>query len=267
MRDYRPLLLQTLDVRIPGLRVLRLRLNRHLPGVDGLEDHTHRFSQILCYLSGRGTLRLGGASHAVVTGTVALIPAGISHGFREGAGRRPLTLAMDLEMRAAATRRPLVSRLNESEISRIRRNLSDLSRLKDPGGSDARLASSSAALAILDIHLRALGILERHGRVLPAMVRTFTRLAADPANLREPVAALAARTGHQTDHLNRIFKLATGLTLLQHRNSIRLGIAKKALARHLTVQDAGFEAGFDDPNYFARWFKRQTGSPPSKTRP
>jgi AraC family transcriptional regulator, transcriptional activator of pobA len=266
MRDYRPLLLQTLDVRVPGLRILRLRLNRHLSGVDGLEDHAHRFTQTLCYLSGRGTLRLGGAGHEVVPGTVAMVPAGRVHGFREGTGRRPLTLAMDLEMRGARTRRPLVGHLNESEISRIRHSLSELNRLKDPCGADARFAASSAALAILDIHLRALGILERPRHVLPALVRTYARLAADPANLREPVSSLAARSGHQADYLNRKFKQATGLTLLQHRNVIRLGIAKKALARGLEVQDAAFEAGFDDPNYFARWFKRQTGLPPSKAR-
>ena len=38
--------------------------------------------------------------------------------------------------------------------------------------------------------------------------------------------------------------------------------AQKFLLKHSFVRDAAAEAGFFDQNYFARWFKKQTGRAP-----
>jgi AraC family transcriptional regulator, transcriptional activator of pobA len=258
VRDYRPLLIRRLDARLPGLRILRLRLNRHLPEADALDDHTHAFTQTLCYLAGRGTLRLEGHEHAVVAGAVAIIPAGTVHGFVEGRGHRPLSLAIDLEHRPAPA--PRFATLNASEATRIRSALSELSRVRNPSGDDARLLASAMTLQILDIEFRALGLLSRPPNPLPGFVRKFNHLATQ--SIETPIATLASHTGYQPDYLNRKFKETTGLTLRQHRDTIRLQRAKRALAMGIPVHQAASEAGFDDPNYFSRWFKRQTGSSP-----
>lgn len=83
MKNYRPLLLQELNVRLPGLTLRRLRLNRHLPEVDSLSPHTHGFAQILCYLSGRGTMTVVRGEHEIRPGSVAFLPAHVEHAFRE----------------------------------------------------------------------------------------------------------------------------------------------------------------------------------------
>lgn len=258
MRDYRPLLIRHLDAQLPGLRILRLRLNRHLPEADALDDHTHAFTQTLCYLAGRGTLRLAGNEHPMVAGTIAIVPAGTVHGFVEGRGHRPLSLAIDLEYRPKPP--PRFAILNASEATRIRAALSELSRVRDPAGDDARLLACAMALQILDIEFRALGLLSRATPPLPGFIRKFNRVAAESTGAS--IAALAARTGYQPDYLNRKFKEITGLTLRQHRDTLRLQRAKRALATGTAVQSAAIEAGFEDPNYFSRWFKRQTGFSP-----
>jgi len=260
--DYRPLVLQEIEARLPGLTLHRLRLHRHLPEADAMDAHAHDFSQILCYLGGCGVLIAGGREYEVGTGSLAYLPAGVVHGFRETAGRRPLSLAIDLVMPSASM--VCVGRLSGQEAARVRRALSGLVRLRDPGGVDARILAASAGLAILDVVLRAAGILPREAAAEPAFVRRFQRLAADPAKFGVSIAALAAETGYQPDYLNRKFKETTGLSLRQQRHAIRLELAKKALAKGLAVQDAAMEGGFDDPNYFARWFKRQTGMSPSE---
>lgn len=266
MRDYRPLLLQTLDVRLPGLHLRRLRLNRHLPEADALDEHQHAFSQTLCYLSGRGTLRARGGARDVLPGATALVPGGVAHGFRETAGRRPLALAIDFDLRGAPKAGFRTCQLNQSESSRIRHHLSEISRIKNPAATDSRLLAASAALAILDIQLRALGILPGRPAFAPPFVKKFERLVADPATALLPIAELAARAGYQPDYLNRRHKQATGLTLVQQRNQVRLAKAKRLLAQGLPVSGVASGAGFDDPNYFTRWFKRQTGVPPRTYR-
>jgi AraC-like DNA-binding protein len=261
MKDYRPLLLQTIDVRLPGLRLRRLRLHQHLPQTDSIDDHSHRFCQVLCYLSGTGTLRVAGRDYQVLPGSVALLPAGIVHGFRESPGRRPLSLAADFDWQGAIDFRCCL--LDQSARAGIRRELSELSRLRDPHSAAERLRAAAAALTILDLELRAVGVLPREARAVPGFVKKFIRLAGEPAGAGQSIARLAAATGYQPDYLNRRFKQFTGLTLLQQRDVLRVGKAKRLLRQGVAVHAVAAAVGLDDPNYFSRWFKRQAGVTPS----
>ncbi|MDQ2694078.1 MAG: helix-turn-helix domain-containing protein [Pseudomonadota bacterium] len=67
--------------------------------------------------------------------------------------------------------------------------------------------------------------------------------------------------------LKRRFKLATGLTLIGHLQNLRVEEAKRLLeAGDRPVDDISFEAGYDDPSFFRRLFKRLTGLTPSQYR-
>ena len=262
MKDLRSLLLREIEVELPGLKIRRLCLHRHLPEADALEDHVHGFCQILCYLSGGGTLRADGCEHRVFPGAVAFLPAGVVHGFRESAGRRPLSMAVDFEMAGAHGFH--FAQLNQSETTRIRRELSGLSRLKAPDAPEVRLRAASAALRILDILLRAVGVLKREAVAVPAFVKKFIRLASDMDTTENSIARLAQETGYQADYLNRRFKEVTGLTLIQQRDAIRLDRAKRLIRQGCAIAEVAGRTGFDDANYFSRWFKRHTGMPPSR---
>ncbi|MFU8894591.1 MAG: helix-turn-helix domain-containing protein [Luteolibacter sp.] len=261
MKELKPLLLREIEVELPGLKVRRLCLNKHLPDVDALDHHSHRFCQVLCYLSGGGTLRAGGVEYRVFPGAVAFVPAGVIHGFRESTGRRPLCLVIDFEMDEEYAF--CCAHLNQSESTRLRRELSELGRLRRPGASEARLRAAASALRILDLQLRAVGVLEREARAVPAFVKKFIRLASDMDTTGNSIAHLAHETGYQADYLNRKFKEVTGLTLIQQRDALRLDRAKLLIRRGLAVGDVAERVGFDDANYFSRWFKRHTGAPPS----
>ena len=262
MKDLRSLLLREIEVELPGLKIRRLCLHRHLPEADALEDHAHGFCQMLCYLSGGGTMRAGGSEHRVFPGAVAFLPAGVVHGFREAAGRRPLSMAVDFEMAGAHEFR--FAHLNQSETTRIRRELSGLNRLKAPDAPEVRLRAAAAALRVLDIQLRAVGVLRREAVAVPAFVRKFIRLASDMDTTENSIARLAHETGYQADYLNRRFKEVTGLTLIQQRDAIRLERAKRLIRQRLAIAEVAGRTGFDDANYFSRWFKRHTGVPPSR---
>jgi len=261
MRSFRSLLLKRIATRLPGLSVLRLRLHRHLAEVDSVSRHSHSFGQLLCYLSTGGTLELGRECHDVAAGTLAWIPAGRAHSFREHPSRRPLCLAIDLRM---SPQPPLkVTTLNHSEAARIRHRISELGRLKDPASIESRFLASASALAILDVEFRALGLLPREAAPVPAIIQKFQSLAANPSLFHLGIEALCDRLGQNPDYLNRLFKRQTGLTLRQQRDASRIEHCKKALMRGGPIGRAAEESGFEDSNYFSRWFRIQTGMTPS----
>ena len=262
MRSFRSLLLKKIDIRLPGLSVLRLRLHRHLAQVDKVSAHSHSHGQLLCYLTNGGTLRLNRKSHEIVAGTLVWIPAGRIHSFQEHPFRRPICLAIDLRMQPPPPAR--IATLGHSEAEKIRRQISALGKLNDPSSIEARFLSASHALAILDIEFRALGFLPREAAPVPAIIGKFKSLASDPAYFHTEVQVLCKPLGHDPDYLNRLHKAHTGLTLRQQRDACLLDACKRALREGGSVSAAAARCGFVDMNYFSRWFRRHVGLSPSE---
>ncbi len=262
MKHYRPLLLQEIEVRLPGLRVRRLRMNRHLPEVDMLAEHSHSFTQILCYLSGSGVMTAGGRTYEAGPGSVAFLPPRCLHSFRETSGRRPLCLVLDLDWRGAVKQGFRLNRLGLSETGDIKRELAGLTGTSDSDQTDFRLVIAAGILRILDTLLRATEVLPSRHRPVPAFVRRFERLLNRSENPLPEIAVLAANMGYQTDYLNRIFKRATGQTLREYRDARLLRKVLRLLQEKKLIREVCENLGFLDQNYFSRWFKRQTGLQP-----
>ena len=67
----------------------------------------------------------------------------------------------------------------------------------------------------------------------------------------------------QKDYLNRLVRRACGLTLGQWRDRELLRAAENDLKSGSRVTAIAESLGFSDTSYFARWFRNQTGMPPS----
>jgi len=262
MKHYRPLLLQEIDVRLPGVRVRRLRLNRHLPEVDLLAEHVHPFVQILCYLSGSGLMTASGRTYEIGPASVVFLPPHCMHSFQETPGRRPLFLVLDLDWRGAVKHGFSISRLSLSEASGIKRELAEVTKIPDSSHASCQLLMAASILRILDALLRTAGGLPERQREIPAFVRRFDRLLNQAKTPLPEIAPLAAQMGYQMDYLNRLFKQATGQTLREYRDTQLLRKASRLLREKARVKDVCETLGFLDQNYFARWFKKQTGLQP-----
>jgi AraC family L-rhamnose operon transcriptional activator RhaR len=121
-------------------------------------------------------------------------------------------------------------------------------------------------LQLLITMLRAAGWLERLGPLSGSEKgQAINRLLAkmDPTI---PLVQVVQQSGYHRDHLNRLLKKETGLTLGQLRAQQRLAKAKELLSNGVQVGNAAAMVGLPDQSYFARWFRRQTGQLPSRWR-
>ncbi len=101
---------------------------------------------------------------------------------------------------------------------------------------------------------------------LNAIVRAAQRALHDPRALRLPLASIARSVGYHPDYLNRALKQACGLTLGEMRDEARMQRSRQLLASTVPIAAVAEGVGFDDPNYFTRWFKTQTSRTPSAWR-
>jgi AraC family transcriptional regulator, transcriptional activator of pobA len=266
MRHFRSLLINKADIRLPGLRVLTFALHRHLQEHASIEQHRHRWCQIILYLSGRGQQEFASGEARVEPGTLVVMPPGVSHAFRRTTDRPPLCLMIDFRLPRARQRPAAVCILNRSEITQVRQNLAYVIRLQAGSNGVLRWESAAAILQTLTTLLRAANWLERIPQPSPGGAGVMGRLLSTvgPAT---PLRQVVQRSGYQRDHLNRLVKHETGLTLGQLRTQRRLARAKELLSQGIRVADVAEAVGVLDQSYFARWFRRQTGQPPSRWSP
>jgi len=267
MKKYQPLVLQKLDIRIPSIHVRRLALHRHLPETTNVEFHEHQFAQSLLYLSGQGTQEIGGHSYPVETGTAVFLPPGIRHSFRRAANRRPLCLVLDFDWRGAKSKLPQVTALPTAGLHEIRQQLSRISQCQRLPDSGPVIRISGLILGLLDLLLVGWVIPQaRRAEFQSPVARKIRGLLDAPGAASVSVRMLAAQAGYQHDYLNRLLKQHDGLTVGQMRARRLLTRAQDLLMKSDSVTEVALHLGFSDPNYFARWFRKNVGMTPSQWR-
>jgi transcriptional regulator GlxA family with amidase domain len=139
----------------------------------------------------------------------------------------------------------------------------------------ARHASTSEAMRIAKVYL-----LKWHGEgQLPYATLIRRNPHADAAvsacenwlgeHFREPGALeqVVRRAKIPERTLKRRFKAATGITLIEHLQNVRIEHAKRLLeSGALPVDEISAEAGYEDASFFRRLFKRRTSLSPSQYR-
>lgn len=262
MLRFRSLLIDKVDVRLPGLHVRTFALHRHLQEHASVELHRHAWSQALLYLSGNGRQKIGEGEARVSPGTLVLLPPGVLHAFLRTQGPAPLCVMIDFQLKGARALAPILCSLNRSDLARMREQLGLLTA-GPPGKGALRWEAAIAVLQALTLALRAGGWVKQISPRAktgpgPAIQELLNQLL-QVASLSEVIR----RSGYQRDHLNRLVKRETGLTLGQYRAQQRLAKSKELLSQGMQVAGVATAVGLPDQSYFARWFRNQTGKPPS----
>jgi AraC family L-rhamnose operon transcriptional activator RhaR len=263
MIRFRSLLIDRAKIRIPGLTVRTLAVHRHLQEHASVAPHAHPWNQVLLYLSGQGVQWLGTERLKVAGGSLVLVPAGLPHAFERTSARVPLCLMIDFVFAAGRSQAGGAYRIGAEELAGVRQTLATLIGLDRDGGAEAlSVQGAPLVLQMLTGFLRRAGWFGNPSRGSRGgnVVRLHSLLQR--MDVAAPLRDTIARSGYQRDHLNRVLRRETGLSLGQHRARQRLARAQALLGQGLAVAAVADAVGLADPSYFARWFRRQTGISP-----
>ena len=90
---------------------------------------------------------------------------------------------------------------------------------------------------------------------------------ADNYQVPNPVTRLVERSGLPERTFKRRFRAATGYAPIDYIQTLRTEEAKQLLeSSSIPVDDIGAAVGYEDPTFFRRLFKRNTGVTPSRYR-
>ena len=265
-RDFQDILIEKLDIQLPGIAVRRLALHQHMDRVEKVRHHSHPFQQLLLYLRGRGVQRVEDERIAIRRGSLISLRAEQEHEFLKERDVSPVCLAIDLKSADFAILSTSVQ-LSGDATNQIEQALYRLGRLH-ARSMDTPLAVAAEVLGILSL-------IQSHGRdpkqVAAAAIHPISdqvRKLITSGNLAELTpAGLAAQQGKSIDHINRQLKRESGVTIGQLLASARLEKACDMLRDpKAVVGDVAEAVGYLDQNYFARWFRQQTGQSPSQWR-
>lgn len=101
-----------------------------------------------------------------------------------------------------------------------------------------------------------------HADSSAAMVRQFIQDHYAEEISRQDIENAVHMNG---DYLNRIFKKETGYSLIQYIQYYRVLAAKQMITKGKNnLSDVAFSAGFDNPSYFIKVFRKWTGITPGE---
>jgi AraC-like DNA-binding protein len=144
--------------------------------------------------------------------------------------------------------------------------LADLDQGVDPHQLDARLVSLVGEVieraAPGRLTSRRKGTAVSHRRIVNHVREA---VASDPASVG--LRDLARELGHTPFHISRVFRRATGTTLTEYRNRVRVSAAIERLAGgEDRLADLAAELGFVDQSHLARILRKAVGVPPGRLR-
>lgn len=253
MLAWSPILIQKIEIHALGFVLRKLQLNRHREAE--VASHGHEYTQLILYLAGEGVQVIGGRRHEARAGDLFIIPPSLPHGYAVGGNSRPLCLVLDYETARRSTRLTH-RRLPQHTLNELHGLLTRV-----PTKGRPTLSDYPAIIAVIARLLEPSAADQQAPATTPLIERVRGRLREAPS-----LEAVARDAGYTRDTLSRKFKREHGLGLRALRDQLRLEAAQQALKASAEVAEAAAKAGFDDPNYFSRWFKKQTGTSPSRWR-
>lgn len=238
---------------------------------DGLKRGKTPFTVLQHTVSGTGRLLYEGRHHRVGPGDTMLVVVPHDHRYWLGPGERweyfwlsttgQEAVAVQRDVLAAAGP---VFQLQPATVERIAACCLRLieARPETPGATSA--AAYEAVMALYDDVLFGRG--EAGAGRGDALSRAVAHIRADLGGALD-VSSLARAAGLSRTRFTRLFAAREGLPPAEFVMRERMTEAARLLAGgHAPVKEVAGRCGFDDPNYFAKAFRRMFGVSPSDFR-
>ncbi|MDP9632510.1 UNVERIFIED_ORG: AraC-like DNA-binding protein [Ensifer adhaerens] len=238
---------------------------------DGRKRGQTPFTVLQYTISGAGNLRYEARNHRVREGETLLLLVPHNHRYwLEQNGRWEFFWismngeeALRIHKAILSTTGPILN-LKPETIE----HLADCSLRLISGGGEAPGSASAiayeAAMALYDDVFGAHPVFSQEYRTMQHVIQHIMANLAHPL----PVETLAEVSGLSRAHFSRVFAASEGMPPAEFVLRKRLQRATKLLtkAAHLSVKEVSIMSGFEDPNYFAKVFRRYFGASPTEFR-
>jgi AraC-like DNA-binding protein len=224
------------------------------------EQTCHGFWEIICVRHGTGLLRSRAARHPLEAGTLCLIPPREPHMENSDSAIDLIWMGFQLGSDAGGPQRiePVTSLELSDETER-------LWLLAEQGrdGSGAEIDGRARAIVARLRRLQVTGAEEKGGDVIERAIRHihnhFPEVIAVPAMVRQ--------LGCSEGYFHRLFRKRTGRTPMGYLTEVRMRHARRLLEETaLPIKEIATLAGFEDPLYFSRVFRKEAGLSPAPYR-
>lgn len=252
----------------PSSEDRKLGISLTIAGHWWTNDHIimHRNLQeyfLLYCIDGSGFCEMGHSYANVVPGTVVVLHPGIPHsyGCTPDTGWEILWMHIDGDYCKRLIEACGFTYDNFSKNIGIRTDLIDaFSDLIQSTESVHGHYSEDITVALF----RLLTRLTRLSSTLSSADRGFLdRIDYRVSDLQE----CAAKFGYSKGHFSKLFTEAIGISPWQYILHLKVAKAKELLLNtKMLIKDISLEVGFEDPNYFARIFRKITGMSPDELR-
>jgi len=280
-RLYRNVLASFLEALADGRAAL------HLPKMDGLRRpgpgmFFHLNPELFLQVGGAVRFECPGGGFTLRAGEIALMPRGVPHaekvvGPRAGGFRGFVICLFSTSAQVICSDGrpggpPSVGWADSFEANgfgQAARYIDDAAALAPLHGRTVRrqrAALAQAAIGAIDLAIGRAGS-RPGGEIHPTAASARAIVESEISDPGLDVRGLAGRLGCSPDHLTRLFRKETGMTVREYVGEQRLARARVLLQDpQLNVSEVGWACGFSSPNYFVRAFRKATGRTPGEFR-
>ena len=235
-----------------------------------IAPHRHeQFFQVLYLTAGQAEMVLDGDSHVLTPESVAVVPAGVVHGYTFSTDVRGIVVTlMERDLEGLGLPRPGVMVVRQG-CAEIAMTLGRLAAEADRPGSGHDVAMRAHLSLLIVALLRAAPQGASAGTPARAaqLVAAFRDAVEQRFRQTRRVADYSGAVGISHTHLNRLCRQVLGrsaLAVIEER--IALEARRLLLFSTLPIKQIGAELGYDDPGYFSRFITRMLGMPPAALR-
>ena len=245
--------------------------------------HRHRFYEIIYVTGGGGIHSIDFESHQLQAGSLFFVSPGQVHFFNFHVPIKGTIIVFTNDFLIVSPKNILMyessffHRVRESPVLRLTENQAAkintlIQTIYDEYHSEERdrVSLLRAYLHILIVQAQRLydAAHEKGGSVKESsLVQRFMQLVSEDFARERSVQVYANRLGINENHLSDTIKTLTGRSpgwIIRQQIVLE---AKRLLAvTDLTVAEIGYTMNFEDPSYFGRFLRRETGLSPSNLR-
>ena len=262
MNQFQPIFLENLRISIPGYSVLRFAHQRHTQSSDLIEEHRHPHSQFLLYLRGQGVQTTEANRIPVSRGSFLFFPPQAAHGFIKSMASPPISLVINFREKEKKVRCMEHRSLPPVILSRVESILHALPQSVDitPASEISTAAKILEVFSILSAELGSKTSASRGVYPLTDKIRRVLRACEESPSSPAEIASLL---GEDLSSLNRKVRRESNLNLSTLLDELRQELAFTGLREKKTrIAEVAWHCGFQDPNYFTRWFRKKVGQSP-----